>query len=112
MNPKVWRGYMMRSRDGGLTWSDAEPMEPGIVGPAKNPPIILSDGTIMSPSSDENRDWTSHVEVSHDGGYRWKRQPSLHFNGGIIQPAIFQTHDGVIRMVHSPTPSPLICWPS
>ena len=109
VNPKHWRGYIMRSPDGGVTWSEAAPLEPGILGPTKNPPFILSDGTILSPSSDEQGEWTSHVEVSKDDGFTWKREPDLHFGQGIIQPSMFRTLDGTLHMVKPcSAPPPLL----
>uniref|UniRef100_A0A061RD72 Bnr asp-box repeat domain-containing protein n=1 Tax=Tetraselmis sp. GSL018 TaxID=582737 RepID=A0A061RD72_9CHLO len=99
VNTKVWRGFLMRSYDGGLTWGPARPLGDGLVGPAKNPPLVLGNGTILSPSSDENDEWTCHLEVSHDNGWTWERRADIHYGRGIIQPAIFQTADGRIRMV-------------
>lgn len=91
----------MRSYDGGLTWGEMQLMDEGLVGPAKNPPLVLEDGTILSPSSDENRDWTSHVEISTDNGWTWERKAGIVFKRGTIQPALFPGRDGAIRMVRS-----------
>lgn len=99
VDTKVWRGYIRRSTDGGITWGEEEPMADGLVGPAKNPPLLLPDGTILSPSSDENNEWTSHVEISRDLGYTWQRLDDLSYRSGIIQPAIFRTLDGRTRML-------------
>ena len=72
-----------------------------LFGPAKNPPVILADGTLVAPSSDEYEEWTSHVELSKDFGRTWKRYPDIHFSRGIIQPAIFVIPGGRLRMVNA-----------
>ena len=54
-DPLLWSGKVIRSSDRGQTWGAAAPLPKGMVGPAKNKPIILSDGTILSPSSEEVR---------------------------------------------------------
>lgn len=94
-----WRGYIRLSVDGGRTWSEARQMARDLVGPTKNPPLMLEDGTMLSPSSDENGDWSAHVEVSRDYGYSWERQRDISYGSGIIQPAIFRTLDGKLHML-------------
>jgi hypothetical protein len=99
-NPEVWQGFMMRSTDGGLTWSEPRKMGAGIVGPVKNAPLVMLDGTILAGSSDEEGEWTCHTEISRDHGRTWQRQGSkLRFEEGIIQPAIFKRLDGKLGMV-------------
>mmetsp|Transcript_13414 Transcript_13414/g.38074 ORF Transcript_13414/g.38074 Transcript_13414/m.38074 type:complete len:483 (-) Transcript_13414:253-1701(-) len=99
-NPEVWRGYMMRSTDGGLTWSAPTEMGDGIVGPTKNKPMAVGRGHILAGSSEEDRGWTVHLEESWDWGWSWKRvEPTIEYGEGVIQPAIFRTSDGVLRMV-------------
>jgi len=102
INTSIWRGYIMRSYDGGVTWEKPEPMAPGLIGAVKNPPIILEDGTIVSPSSTEDRGWVSHVEISKDNGTTWEKHSDIRFGKGIIQPTVFQTLDGKLRMAMRP----------
>jgi predicted neuraminidase len=63
------------SNDHGRTWSDATRLPDGILGPVKNKPVRLADGTILSPSSTETNDqpslWRVHFERSTDGGRTW-----------------------------------------
>eukprot|EP00232_Nephroselmis_pyriformis_P015578 CAMPEP_0182898010 /NCGR_PEP_ID=MMETSP0034_2-20130328/27231_1 /TAXON_ID=156128 /ORGANISM="Nephroselmis pyriformis, Strain CCMP717" /LENGTH=214 /DNA_ID=CAMNT_0025031957 /DNA_START=1 /DNA_END=641 /DNA_ORIENTATION=+ len=46
--PTNWVGYIKRSMDEGLTWGEPEEMPSGIIGPAKNKPLVLDDGTILA----------------------------------------------------------------
>jgi len=81
------RGYLKTSSDDGRTWSapsalgDSPPIAGGhLIGPTKNPPIQLADGTILVGSSSEyglleSRNWaaiTFHFEKSTDGGKTWQ----------------------------------------
>ena len=47
-----WTGWLVRSRDGGKTWSKREPLPKGFLGPIKNKPEYI-DGRIICPSSTE-----------------------------------------------------------
>ena len=74
-DPRNWWGMERTSADGGHTWSDARRLPEGILGPIKNKPIRLGDGTIISPSSTESNDtpsvWRIHFERSEDAGRTW-----------------------------------------
>ena len=80
-SPQTWWGMVRTSRDNGRTWSDAQRLPEGILGPIKNKPIRLADGTIVAPSSTETPErpskWRVHFERSTDGGKTWtKSAPS------------------------------------
>ena len=47
-----WTGWMVRSKDGGKTWSKREPLQEGFLGPIKNKPIF-NKGRIIAPTSIE-----------------------------------------------------------
>jgi predicted neuraminidase len=74
-SPQTWWGMRRRSRDAGRTWSDAERLPDGILGPIKNKPVRLADGTVLSPTSTETPEkpskWRVHFERSADGGQSW-----------------------------------------
>lgn len=71
-SPREWWGMMKTSNDNGKTWSDKTRLPEGVLGPIKNKPIELADGTILSPSSTETDDkWNAHIERSVDGGKTW-----------------------------------------
>eukprot|EP00192_Tetraselmis_astigmatica_P002956 CAMPEP_0117693912 /NCGR_PEP_ID=MMETSP0804-20121206/27153_1 /TAXON_ID=1074897 /ORGANISM="Tetraselmis astigmatica, Strain CCMP880" /LENGTH=557 /DNA_ID=CAMNT_0005507537 /DNA_START=188 /DNA_END=1861 /DNA_ORIENTATION=- len=109
-DPLLWTGKVIRSSDGGHTWSPPEALPEGILGPAKNKPIILADGTILSPSSEElgpvqhtnmgeTPTWSVHMEASRDGGQTWTRSSVVPFDGNIIQPTLFVDGGGNVRML-------------
>lgn len=69
-----WTGVYIRSFDGGRTWSTPTPLPAGLLGPAKNKPITLSNDDILCGTSSESwRSWTCWVEISTDGGQRWSK---------------------------------------
>lgn len=67
-----WSGWLVRSKDGGKTWSKREPLPKGFLGPIKNKPEYV-DGRIICPSSTEGSEgWRVHFEISDDKGKTWK----------------------------------------
>jgi predicted neuraminidase len=89
-SPRVWWGMVRSSTDEGRTWTDPEQLAPGILGPIKNKPVQLSDGTILSGSSVEtSKSWKVHIEKSSDSGKTWRVIPvdsGSSFN--VIQPTL------------------------
>ncbi len=110
-SPIEWWGMMKVSQDNGKTWSYGSKMGENpaighIVGPVKNKPVQLKDGTIISPSSTEIMDgdetvWRIHVEISKDNGKSWEIVGPI--NDGIefdaIQPSILEFKDGRLMML-------------
>ncbi|KAK0360112.1 hypothetical protein LTR94_028589, partial [Friedmanniomyces endolithicus] len=79
-DPFSWWGMVTRSADGGRSWSRAERLPEGVLGPIKNKPVQLADGTWVSPSSTEagegmgsaaGANWRLHFEISADQGRSW-----------------------------------------
>ncbi len=76
-----WWGMLTTSDDGGKSWSkpwrlgeDAKLGEgnPHLLGPVKNKPIQLDDGSILCPSSSEHDGWRVHFELTRDFGKTWE----------------------------------------
>lgn len=72
-----WWAYVKRSTDEGATWSKPERLYNGLFGPVKNKPVLLADGSILSPTSVEipspkGRCWRVHFERSTNGGKSWE----------------------------------------
>ncbi len=74
-SPQTWWGMLRSSADAGATWSAATRLPDGILGPIKNKPIQLADGTILCPSSAETEAkpsaWRVHFELTQDLGKTW-----------------------------------------
>lgn len=112
-SPQTWWGVLRTSTDDGKTWSEARRLPNGILGPIKNKPVELSDGTILAPTSTEsnesNSKWQLHFERSTDRGQTWTAtpaindglkisaiQPSILFHGGEKLQAVGRTRQGRI----------------
>ncbi|WPU96247.1 sialidase family protein [Mucilaginibacter sabulilitoris] len=89
-NPREWWGMFKTSDDEGKTWSQATRLPEGILGPIKNKPIQLANGTILAPSSVEEQDgrWKVHLEKSTDMGKTWEFIPVDTTSFDVIQPSI------------------------
>ena len=106
-SPTTWWGMVRTSRDNGRSWSEARRLPDGVLGPVKNKPVRLDDGTIVSGSSTESPDaanlWRVHFERSTDSGATWTIvRPAPVTEGteiGAIQPSILIHKDGRLQAV-------------
>jgi predicted neuraminidase len=101
-NPRAWWGMVRTSADAGRTWSDARRLPAGILGPIKNKPVRLSDGTLIAPSSTETPEtpstWRVHFERSRDRGVTWQIvRPPEGIPIDAIQPSILVHADGQLQ---------------
>jgi predicted neuraminidase len=73
-SPSDWWGMLKTSSDGGRTWSEARRLPAPLLGPIKNKPVVLRDGSWLSASSTEGTPmgWRAHFEVSRDAGETWE----------------------------------------
>lgn len=98
--PETWWGELLVSTDGGRTWGGRARLPDNLVGPVKNKPIRLKDGTLLCPSSREydKRDWKICFERTDDSLADWKRGADVSdpkkFRS--IQPALLVQPDGSI----------------
>ncbi|MDP2227262.1 MAG: sialidase family protein, partial [Moraxellaceae bacterium] len=102
--PETWWGMLMTSTDGGRTWSEPRRLPEDVLGPIKNKPIELADGTILCGSSTEDPvtgAWLVHLERTADLGRTWEVTPPIHtaaeFNA--IQPSILTYPDGRLQLL-------------
>lgn len=102
-SPQEWWGLYMTSVDDGKTWSEPIKLPNGILGPIKNQPIQLKNGTIISPSSNESTsgDWTIHVEQSIDSAKTWSKTVPLNDpkKFGAIQPVVLDHGNGKLQLL-------------
>src|SRR3990172_9497253 len=84
------------SADDGASWAVPRRLPEGIIGPVKNKPVQLADGTLVCPSSTEDTGWRLHLEMTSDLGATWTRTEPLNdgIRKGAIQPSILFHPDG------------------
>lgn len=108
-SPSAWWGMMTTSTDGGRTWAAPTRLPDKILGPIKNKPVELADGTWLAPSSTEGEGgWQVHFERSTDQGKTWSLvgpvakggldaiQPSVLFHGDGRLQALCRSKNGVV----------------
>jgi predicted neuraminidase len=93
--PQSWWGMLTSSNDNGKTWATPRRLPEGILGPIKNKPIQLADGTILCPTSTEDPvtdKWIVHMESTQDLGLTWRRTLALNDGKsfGAIQPSLLR----------------------
>jgi predicted neuraminidase len=122
-SPQTWVAARKYSLDEGQTWSAAEHLPAGLLGPIRAKPLVLKDGTIVAGSSLEAyQSWAAWIERSADGGKTWAKigpivprrsdyeaqtpepatpsaqaTPAPPANFGIIQPSVVQIGDKHLR---------------
>jgi predicted neuraminidase len=96
-------GMMKTSTDGGRTWGEARLVGDNVMGPEKNKPVQLEDGTILTPNADRNG-WVDggrlFCERSTNGGLTWENLSAAD-DGDLdaIQPTMFIHADGRLQMM-------------
>ena len=100
-NVAKWKGFMMSSKDHGKTWSKAAALPEGFLGPVKNKPVLLSNGTLLCPSSTEGNGWKVHFEATSDFGKTWKKIGPINDGKTInaIQPSILVYKNGDLQIL-------------
>lgn len=102
-SPREWWGLVMTSEDGGKCWNAPRRLPDGILGPIKNKPICLPDGTWLSPFSTESAEsgWRVHFERSRDASKTWEFIGPVERGSDLeaIQPSILIHPDGRLQAV-------------
>lgn len=110
LNPRVWWGEMITSDDHGRSWGKPHKLgvsnklfeaNKNLLGPVKNKPILLENGTLLCPSSTENEGWRVHFESTNDNGKTWTVtgpiDKSSRFNA--IQPTLLKYDEGRLQIL-------------
>ncbi|MFD2967504.1 sialidase family protein [Sphingobacterium bambusae] len=100
--PSEWWGMIKRSHDGGKTWSAAEKLLEGYIGPVKNKPVLLANGNLIAPTSTEGNGWNIHFEISPDFGKTWRKVGPIargEDNLNAIQPSILDHGNGTLQIL-------------
>ncbi|GAB3917520.1 exo-alpha-sialidase [Larkinella terrae] len=100
-SPAKWQGWLKRSSDGGRTWSAAQSLPEGYIGPVKNKPVLLANGNLFCPSSTEGDGWKLHFEVTSDFGKTWRKVGPISDGKGLnaIQPSILSYGNGKLQIL-------------
>ncbi|MCD6394821.1 MAG: exo-alpha-sialidase [Planctomycetes bacterium] len=105
-SPSRWWGMLITSDDDGKTWS--QPRKLGkddrigdLLGPVKNKPIQLTDGSILCGSSTEHKGWRVHFELTKDTGKTWEVIGPINDGKefGAIQPSILTYLGGRMQVL-------------
>jgi len=110
-SPIEWWGMLMTSNDEGRSWSTPRRLGTSagigyLLGPVKNKPVQLADGSILCPSSTEveidGKDkWKVHFEITKDLGKTWQVIGPIStgeaFNA--IQPSVLTYKDGKMQIL-------------
>lgn len=100
-----WSGWIVRSKDGGRTWSAKEALPVGFLGPSKNKPEFVG-GNIVCPGSTEGKDgWRVHFELSDDGGRTWRKSGPLEAESDVPTHLRKGTDAGAIKPIQAIQPS-------
>jgi predicted neuraminidase len=100
-SPASWWGMVRVSEDNGRSWSPAKRLPSGIVGPVRNKPIELADGSLLCGASREDAGWLVHMEKTRNPLGSWDRSPALNqaMEYGAIQPTILHHADGRLQIL-------------
>lgn len=100
-SPGTWWGMVTESGDSGRTWSPSRRLPEGVIGPVKNKPVQLADGTLVSGSSTEHDGWRVHFERSSDNGATWTvtPQPGNARRIPATQPSILVHRNGTLQAI-------------
>lgn len=102
-SPASWHGLIKTSYNG--AWSKPGSLPAGCLGPIKNKPVQLADGSILSPSSAEGLSpspaWRIHFERSVDDGKTWQKieVPVTKDSPDAIQPSILVHGDNRLQAI-------------
>jgi alpha-L-fucosidase len=99
-SPREWWGVYKVSSDEGKSWSEEMKIPNGLLGPIKNKPERLQDGTILYPTSFETPEkWNIYVETSGQNLKQWGKTEIDNNGFNAIQPTILFHKGGRIQML-------------
>lgn len=97
-SPSKWWGERVMSSTAGVNWEKSEKLPEGYLGPVKNKPLRLSDGTLVCGSSTEHDGWRLHFELFDKQGKALQRVEPADNRAApqAIQPGLLQLKDDTI----------------
>jgi predicted neuraminidase len=99
-SPEEWWGMLATSTNAGRSWTKPKRLPEGFVGPVRNKPMELSDGSLLCGSSVEQGDWRVHMERAFSGE-RWEKTGPLNNPVEIaaIQPTILLHENSSVQIL-------------
>ena len=99
-SPSEWWGLYKISTDEGKSWSESVQIPDHLLGPIKNKPFRLPNGSILYPTSYENeKEWGIYTESSDQDLKNWNKTLIDNNDFNVIQPTILFHESGVIQML-------------
>ncbi len=99
-SPQEWWGMYKVSANEGKSWSENTKIPGGLLGPIKNKPVKLPDGTLLYPTSFETpKAWNIYVEKSNQDLTNWRKVQIDNSNINAIQPTILFHEGNKIQML-------------
>ncbi len=97
-SPSKWWGMKLVSSDAGQTWGEPIALAKDYLGPIKNKPLRLADGTLVCGSSTEHQGWRLHFELFDAQEKELLRVVPENNNSApeAIQPALLQLENGTL----------------
>lgn len=88
--PEEWWGMLVTSTNAGRSWTSPKRLPDGFIGPVRNKPMELPDGSWLCGASIEQGGWRVHMERASNSGERWEKTGPLNDPAEIaaIQPTI------------------------
>ncbi len=105
--PEGWESavlYLLRSHDGGETWTEAQVFDEEFGIMVRHAPIQLSGGRLLLPAYDE-KVWRGFAFITDDEGDTWRRSGWMVAEAGCIQPTIIERSDGTLHATR------MLGWP-
>jgi len=99
-DPRSWWGMYKISKDQGNTWTAATEIPEKLLGPIKNKPERLKNGSILYPTSFETKQcWNIYLESSDQELSHWEKIKIDNNGLNPIQPTILFHKDGRIQLL-------------
>lgn len=101
-HPSKWWGMLTTSSDNGETWSTPVALPKDYIGPVKNKPELLANGTLLCPTSVEGNGWRIRMEYTPDFGKTWHMTDTLSRGEekiNAIQPSILKHENGKLQFI-------------
>lgn len=124
---KNWKTLVIKSLDGGITWSMPKQLvhgdNSGGRGPVRNKCFVASNGRILAGCSTERGIWQAYADYSDDGGISWEKSAPIaianleysagektaessiavsqqsFYGRGVIQPSLWESEPGRLHML-------------